>query len=64
MVMVKSPTAEEIQQFMERTPITRLRSDEPKDGYYWDALWQKYMESDVLLRERAKKLTSALVMGI
>lgn len=61
---MKGTTAEKFQQMIERTPITRLRSDEPKEGYYWDMLWQTYMESDALLRERCKKLASVQAVAI
>jgi hypothetical protein len=57
-------SAEKFQQMIERTPITRLRSDEPNEGYYWDALWQTYMESDALLRERVKKMWVVQAVGI
>jgi hypothetical protein len=57
-------TPEKWQKAAERTPITRLRSETPKDGYYWDVLWQTYMEGDALLRERFRKQTSAWVMSV
>lgn len=60
----KNDVPERFRQMMERTPIARLTSGEPKEGYYWDVLWQLYFEGNELFRARIKKLASAQVIGI
>jgi hypothetical protein len=52
----------------ERAPIARLRSDTPKDGYHWDALWQTYFEDDdrfsARVREYRASFRKVQIVGI
>lgn len=66
--MIDLSTPEGFQQMMERAPIARMRSDVPKEGFHWDALWQTYFEDDesfgARVREHRSSFWKVQIVGI